>query len=156
MPALTIPLDGRLTSQNVLTSPLDSTSVVPIVSPGNATSGNSYQVSLATLATFFGGFSSPTIIQTGTTYPSVGTDTRILMDLTVPAAFTITILSSASYTQPILIKDIAGNLSAVDTLTTNFSSGQTADGLSTIVLSNPYAGFWLNPLASGGFYLTAA
>ena len=152
----TVHLDGRLTSQNVLTGVLDSTSVLYIVSPGNAAAGNSYQVSLATLATFFGSFGTPTIVKTGTTYASIATDTRILMDLTVAAPFTITMLASSSYTQPILIKDITGNVDGTNTLTVNFSGGQLADGESTIVLTNAYAGFWLNPLATGGFYITSA
>ena len=156
MASLTVPSDGRLTSQNLLTGPLDSTAVLYIVSPGNAQSGNSFQVSLATLATFFGSFSNPTIITAGATYPSVNTDTRILINFTVGGALAITMLSSASYTQPILIKDIKGNLSNVNATTITFSGGQLADGQSSIVLQTAYAGIWLNPLAAGGFYVTSA
>jgi hypothetical protein len=76
------------------------------------------------------------------------------MNLTVAAPFTITMLPSASYFQPILIKDIAGNLSGTNTLTVNFSSGQTMDGVASLVFSSPYQWIWLNPLASGGFYET--
>lgn len=156
MPILFVPTDGRTTSQNILSAPLDSTAVLDIVSPGNASAGNSYQVSLATLAVFFASTFSlnPTIIQT--TYNSVGTDTRILANLSPATSAIITILASSNYSQPILIKDIGGNLSSLVTLTINFSSGQSADGISTIVLQNAYAGFWLNPLASGGFYITGA
>lgn len=158
MPVLVIPLDGRLTSQNVLTGTLDGTAVIPIVSPGNVTSGNSYQVTLNTLSTFFASSAtlSPTIITSGPTYASVATDFRILVDLTVSGVLTITMLPSSNYTRPILIKDIKGNVDAINTVTTNFSGGQLADGLSTIVLSNAYAGFVLNPLVAGGFYITAA
>ena len=152
----TIPADGRLTSQNILAGPLTGTEVMYIVSPGNAAQGQSYQITTAVLATFFGSFSFPTIIKTGSSYNSVASDTRILMDLTVVTPFTITLLNSSSYTQPILIKDIIGNLSGTNTVTINFSGGQLADGLSSIVLTTPYDGIWLNPLAAGGFYVTQA
>lgn len=157
MVALTVPFDGRLTSQNVLSGPLDGTAVIYIVSPGNVSLGNSYQVTLNTLATFFGSFGVPTVITVGPTYASAKTDTRILANLTAPGVLTITMLASAQYSQPILIKDIAGNVDNINTLTTVFSGGQLADGQSSIVLQNAYAGFWLNPLPSGnGFYVTAA
>jgi len=156
MVAITTPLDGRLTSQNILTGPLDSTAVLYIVSPGNATEGNSFQVSLATLATFFGSFINPTIIKTGTSYASVGTDTRILLELSAASAFTITLLASSSYTQPILVKDVFGTVSESDELTILFSNGQTADGQTSVVLRDAYAGIWLNPLTAGNWYLTAA
>jgi hypothetical protein len=156
MPALFVPLDGRTTSQNVLLGPLDPTAVLDIVSPGNATAGNSFQVSLATLATFFGSFINPTIIKTGTSYASVGTDTRILLELGAASAFTITLLASSSYTQPILVKDVFGTVSESDELTILFSGGQTADGQTSVVLRDAYAGIWLNPLTAGNWYLTAA
>ena len=76
------------------------------------------------------------------------------MNLTVAAPFTITLLSSTSYSQPILIKDIKGNLSGTNTLTINFSGGQQMDGQSSVVLSSAYQWIWLNPLAAGGFYET--
>jgi hypothetical protein len=156
MVAITTPLDGRLTSQNILTGPLDSTAVLYIVSPGNATAGNSFQVSLATLATFFGSFINPTILTTGTSYVSVGTDTRILLELGTASAFTITLLASTNYTQPILVKDVFGTVSESDELTILFSNGQTADGQTSVVLRDAYAGIWLNPLTAGNWYLTAA
>jgi hypothetical protein len=156
MPALFVPLDGRTTSQNVLLGPLDPTAVLDIVSPGNATEGNSFQVSLATLATFFGSFINPTILKTGTSYASVGTDTRILLELSAASAFTITLLASSSYTQPILVKDVFGTVSESDELTILFSNGQTADGQTSVVLRDAYAGIWLNPLTAGNWYLTAA
>jgi hypothetical protein len=156
MAALITPLDGRLTSQNILTGPLDSTAVLYIVSPGNATAGNSFQVSLSTLGTFFGSFINPTILTTGASYASVGTDTRILLELSAASAFTITLLASSSYTQPILVKDVFGTVSESDELTILFSNGQTADGQTSVVLRDAYAGIWLNPLTAGNWYLTAA
>lgn len=159
MPALTIPLDGRTTSQNVLTGPLDGTAVIDIVSPGNAALGNSYQVTLNTLATFFGSFGTPTVVQAGATYNSVVADTRILIDLTVAGALSIVMLSSSSYTQPVLIKDIKGNVDPTHTATITFSGGELADGQTSIPLQTAYAGVWLNPLPASvgtGFYVTAA
>lgn len=152
-----IPIDGRLPSQNTLSGPLTGGEVMYIVSPGNNAQGQSYQITTNVLALFFASFPTlaPTFIKSGSVYASVPTDTRILVDLTVPGVLGITMLPSAQYIQPILIKDIAGNLTNVDTATITFSGGQTADGQASIILSNAYAGIWLNPLANG-FYLTNA
>ncbi len=49
-----IPLDGRITSLQVLVPALAGDEVMEIVSPGNAAEGNSYQVSTDVLAAFFG------------------------------------------------------------------------------------------------------
>lgn len=158
MVALFVPPDGRLTEQNVLTGTLAGTEVMYIVSPGNSAQGNSYQIQLTTLGFYFASFSTqnPTVVVAGPTYNSVSTDSRILIDLTVAAALTITMLSSSSYGRPILIKDIKGNVDNVNTTTINFSGGQLADGLSSIVMQNAYEGIVLNPSPTGGFYLTAA
>lgn len=159
MPALAIPLDGRITSQNILTGPLDGTAVIYIVSPGNAANGNSYQVSLNTLATFFGSFGTPIVITAGATYNSVATDTRILIDLTAAGALSIVMLASTSYSQPVLIKDVKGNVDPTHIATITFSGGELADGQASIPLQTAYAGVWLNPLPAsvgGGFYITAA
>lgn len=149
----TIPQDGRLTSQNVLTGTLDSTSVIYIVSPGNAAAGQSYQVSLLTLANYFSGFvfGSPTIITSGSVYNSVSTDTRILVNKTVGSATSVVLLPSSSYSTPILVKDLKGD-SNTNPITVTFSSGQLIDGLSEVVIDNPYGYFWFNPLSTGGWY----
>ena len=151
-----VPSDGRLTSQNVLSGPLTGSEVMYIVSPGNATNGQSYQITTSVLATFFNSFFplNPTIVNA--TYASVATDTRLLVELSPVSPITITMLSSSSYSQPILIKDVNGTISSVDTVTIDFSGGQTADGLTSITLQTAYAGIWLNPLTSGGFYITNA
>ena len=151
-----VPKDGRLTEQNILSGPLTGGEVMYIVSPGNSQNGIAYQITTLTLAQFFSAYPSanPTIITKS--YPSVATDTRILVELSPLAAITVTMLSSSSYAQPILVMDVAGTVSAIDTVTINFSGGQMASGQSSITLSNAYAGVWLNPLPSGGFYLTQA
>ncbi len=147
---------GQMTDLPAYPGTLDLTALFEIVSPGTAAAGVNYNITTLQLAALlFGGqFSSPKIITTGTTYASVATDTRILSNLTVAAPFTLTMLSSASYTQPILIKDIAGNWGATNTFTINFSGGQHVDGLSSLVFSSPYQWTTLNPLAAGGFYQT--
>lgn len=147
---------GQMTDLPAYPGTLDLTALFEIVSPGTAAAGVNYGINTLQLAALlFGGqFSSPTILTTGTTYPSVATDTRILSKLSAPAPFTVTMLPSASYSQPILIKDISGTWSGTNTFTVNFSSGQTMDGQSSLVFSSPYQWIWLNPLAAGGFYET--
>lgn len=151
--ALVVPLDGRITSQNVLTGTLDPTSVLPIVSPGNASQGNSYQVSLTVLAGFFSGFvySSPTFVTSGTTYNSVASDSRILVNKSIGSATSVVLLSSSSYAGPVLVKDLKGD-AGTNPITVTFSSGQLIDGLSDVVINNPYGYFWFNPLTAGGWY----
>lgn len=148
-----VPVDGRLTSQNVLTGPLDGTAVIYIVSPGTETEGNSYQVSLDTLATFFTAASvgSPTFVISGATYNSVATDTRILVNKTVGSATSVVLLASASYSFPVLVKDLKGDADS-NPITITFSGGQTMDGLASVIISNPYGYFWFNPLTAGGWY----
>lgn len=143
---------GQMTDLPAYPGTFDLTALLEIVSPGTAANGVNYAITPLQLAYLILGAQSPTIITTGTSYASVATDTRILSKLTVAAPFTLTMLSSSSYTQPILIKDIAGNWGPVNTFTINFSGGQTVDGLSSLVFSSPYQWTWLNPLASGGFY----
>jgi hypothetical protein len=155
---MAIPVDGRLPSQNSLPGIPTGGEVMYIVSPGNNQQGQSYKVTTAVLAAYFASFPTlaPTFITTAEAYASQSTDTRILLDLTVAGVVTITMLPSAQYSQPILIKDVAGNLSAINTNTISFSSGQSADGFTSIVMQTPYEGIWLNPLSTGGFYVTAA
>jgi hypothetical protein len=148
-----VPSDGRLTSQNVLTGALTGSEVMYIVSPGNAQSGNSYQIKTSTLAAFFTAslVGAPTIIRSGDTYDSVATDTRILVNKTVGSATSVVLLTSQSYTFPVLVKDLKGD-SATNPITVTFSSGQTIDGLSSVTINNPFGYFWFNPLASGNWY----
>ena len=154
---MTIPVDGRLPSQNELTGMLSGGEVMYIVSPGNNTQGQSFKITTQTLSVFFGSFSlsNTVILTTGASYNSLVTDARILLNLGIAAPFTVTLLGSSSYSHPVLIKDIAGDVDGTNTLTINFTGGQLADGQSSVVLRNAYAGVWLNPL-SNGWYLTAA
>lgn len=147
---------GQMTDLPAYPGTFDLTALLEIVSPGTAAAGVNYGITPPQLAALLFGaqFNTPTILTTGTTYASVASDTRILSKLTVAAPFTLTLLPSASYTQPILIKDIGGNWGPVNTFTINFSAGQKMDGQSSLVFSAPYSWIWLNPLASGGFYET--
>jgi hypothetical protein len=147
---------GQMTDLPAYPGTVDLTALFEIVSPGTAANGVNYGINTPQLASllFAGQFSTPTILKTGTSYASVATDTRILSNLTVAAPFTLTMLSSASYSQPILIKDIAGNWGPTNTFTINFSGGQTMDGQASLVFSSPYQWIWLNPLTTGGFYET--
>ena len=84
-------------------------------------------------------------------YNSVSTDIRILVS--AASAVAIQLLPSASYSYPVLVKDISG---AADTnpITVTFT-GQSADGLTSVTINNPYGWFWFNPLTNGGgFYET--
>ena len=147
---------GQMTDLPAYPGTLDLTALFEIVSPGTAAGGVNYGItSLQLAALLFGSqFSNPTFLKTGTSYQSVATDTRILSQLSAPAPFTITMLPSANYSQPILIKDILGTWGPTNTMTINFSGGQTMDGQSSLVFSSPYQWIWLNPLAAGGFYET--
>ncbi len=147
---------GQMTDLPAYPGTVDLTALFEIVSPGTAANGVNYGITVPQLGTLVnaGLFSLPTILTTGTTYASVGTDTRILSNLTTAAPFTLTLLSSSSYSQPVLIKDIAGNWGAVNTFTINFFGSQKADGQSSLTFSSPYQWTWLNPLSSGGFYQT--
>jgi hypothetical protein len=155
MAGLFIPLDGRLTSQNVLSGPLNGGEVMPIVSPGNAALGNSYQVTTAVLATYViqSGYIN-TIILSGASYNALSTDTRILFNKTIGSASAVSLLSAVSTPLPVLIRDIKGDASN-NNITINFTG--TADGLaSPIVINQNYGGYWFNPLANGNWYLGSA
>lgn len=149
----TIPADGRLTSQNVLSEVTDGTAVMYIVSPGSADLGISYQISLTTLASYFNAQAAgaPTFVTSGSVYNSVSSDYRILVNKTVGSATSIILLPSADYNHPILVKDLKGDAD-VNPITVTFSNGQLIDGLSQIVIENPYGYFWFNPLDAGGWY----
>lgn len=157
MPDLFIPLDGRIPSQNALTAPLDGTAVMEIVSPGNNAEGNTYQISLTTLAGYFMGYpySTTTVIVTGATvgtpYPVRTTDTRVLFNKTVGAASytACPAASSMDYQQSVLFKDAKGD-AAANPITISFASGELCDGLETITITTPYGWVWLTPTPGGG------
>jgi len=95
-----------MTDLPAYTGAIDLTALLEFVSPGNANTAVNYKITLALLSAFVNQAISatPTIV-TATTYASLATDTRILVELAAPATCTITLLASTSYKQPILIKD---------------------------------------------------
>lgn len=134
---------------------VDLTALFEIVSPGNEIAGVNYSISALQVAQLIGGviYSQPTFVLAGSSYDSVITDTRILVNKTIGSATSIVLAPSAGYQLPVLVKDLKGD-SATNPITVTFSSGQTLDGLSPaqVVIENPYGYFWFNPLAAGGWY----
>lgn len=151
---MAIPLDGRLPSQNVLTGDLTGSEVMYIVSPGNNTQGQSYQIKTSTLAAYFSGFvyGTPTFVSSGSVYPSVPSDTRILVNKLISSATSVVLAPSPLYKAPVLVKDLKGD-AGTNPITVTFSSGQTLDGLSSVVINNPFGYFWFNPIQqANGWY----
>ena len=152
MAGLAVPTDGRLTSQNLLTGSLTGNEVMYIVSPGTAV-GNSYQVTTLTLASYFSAFAvnNTKIISTGATlaspYAVLTTDTRLLFQKGVPSA-SYAILPPAQTMQSqygVYFKDILGD-AGTHPITIAFSNGELCDGLSTMVINNPYGWLAINPI----------
>jgi hypothetical protein len=157
---MTVPLDGRITSLDVLTGTLTGDEVMEIVSPGNAELGNNYQVTLALLATYFGNSSmSTTIILSGATlispYDILITDTRILFNKTVSSAsYAVAPLASLMTSSGVLIKDLKGDAGTFP-ITVSFTGGELCDGLSEITVENAFGWTTINPTPSGGsWYLS--
>lgn len=158
MPALFIPSDGRLTSQNSLTGTLDGTELMYIVSPGTQGQGISYKITTGVLATFFSAYPylNTEIITAGSIYNVAPTDTRILVNKTLPSPTTIQFPAPSSMVYPfsILIKDIKGDAD-VNPITINFTSGALCDGLSSFVLSTSYQWTTINPVpGANAWYMT--
>lgn len=83
-------------------------------------------------------------------YTPPATITDLLVD-TTGGAVTITLpLAAARGGLGLLIKDVAGN-AAVNNITINPTAPETVDGLSTIVISNPYGFFRASPKTGGYF-----
>lgn len=160
---LFIPLDGRITSQNVLGGPLNGSEVMEIVSPGTAAQGVTYQINTQVLAAFFAAYPAlnTELLTAGATlvspYPVATTDTRILFDKTLGSASyaVLPLSSSMAYPLGVLFKDIKGD-AATNNITISFSGGQLCDGLSTVVINNAYGWVTINPIPGGsGWYVTS-
>lgn len=134
----------------VVSNPPDLTALMEIVSPGSASAGVNYAVSLAQLALLIGQGALATLVPQGTIYDSVTSDVRILIDGGTNAPTTINLLAATSYFQPLLIKDINGT-AATYPITINFA-GTYDGGASPNVIDTNYGWFWMNPLASGNWY----
>lgn len=157
MPAVFIPLDGRITSLQTLAIPLTGDSVMEVVAPGDAATGNNYKVTLDELAAYVSilPFLNTTEIISGATLVSpyfiLPTDTRILFNKTVASASYAVAPLAASMAAPfpLFIKDFKGNADTYP-IQISFSGGELCDGLSTITISNPYGWVTITPSPSGG------
>jgi hypothetical protein len=157
MPATFVPVDGRITSLEVLNIPLTGSEVHEIVSPGNEEEGNNYQVTLLVEAAFYAAFPylATTVITGGATlatpYDILTTDTRILFNKGVgSASYALAPLaSSMARPYPLLIKDFKGD-AGVNPIQISFTGGELCDGLATITIANPYGWVTINPAPSGG------
>jgi hypothetical protein len=142
------PVDGQITSLPVLPLALTGTEVMEIVSPGNANAGNSYQATTATFAAFYAAYSAlnRTVITSGATYNAVTTDTQIFVDKTVGSVTQILLPPSLTmaYASAILIKDWKGD-AATNPITIVFSSSETCDGQTSVVINNAYGWVYLLP-----------
>lgn len=156
--ATQIPVDGRLTSLQLLNIPLAGDEVMYIVSPGNEALGNSFQVTTAVLGAYFASFpySNTVEIPSGVPYTLEITDTRVLvtLDVAAPTSITAPPADTMFSTLPVLIKDVTGDAS-INPITITFSDGELCDGLSSIEISNPYGWTTLNVLPDrSGWYQT--
>lgn len=138
-----------ITSLPVATS-LDGSEIVPLVQGG--TTKRSTVIAIAVFAANASTQHAPTFVVSGSVYNSVATDTAIMIDLPIAAAISVVLLSAQSYAFPVLVKDFNGHAADATPITVTFSGGQTMDGLTQVVINNPYGFFIFNPLRTGNFY----
>ena len=153
---VTTPQDGQITSLTSLGGPLTGSEVMEIVSPGNAAQGNSYQVTLSVLATFFAVTTGTIeVITAGATFASpyliLPTDGTLLFDKTVgaPSYAQAPLAASMLLTGAIIIKDLKGD-AATNNITVVFTSGELCDGQSQVVVNNDYGWVRITPTPGGG------
>jgi hypothetical protein len=157
-----VPLDGRITSLQMLTA-LTGGEVMEIVSPGNAAQGNNFQITTSVLGAFFSAFTglNTEIIVAGATlaapYNVLTTDTKLLFNKTVssPSYAVLPTSMSMAYPFPVLFKDLKGD-AKTNNITITFSNGEQCDGLSQVVINSAYGWVWISPIpGSNGWYLTS-
>ena len=143
---------GQMTDLPAYPGTFDLTALVEVVSPGNAANGVNYAATFAQLIQIIGSGYNPTFVLSGSTYNSVATDTRILVNKTVGSATTVALLAATSYSQPIIIKDIKGDAD-VNNIMVTFAG--TYDGAaSPLVITVQYGWITMNPLPNGNWYAT--
>lgn len=157
MGALFIPIDGELTSQNVFPGPLVGTEVMEIVSPGNATQGNTYQVQTSIIGAYGSALAmlnSSTIISGATFASPYGlqtTETRVLFNKAIGSAsyalcpLAVTML----YSQEVFFKDLKGDAGS-NSININFTSGELCDGSSSLQITSAYGFLRITPIIGGG------
>lgn len=127
--------------------------LMEIVSPADPADALNYAITTLQLAFLLGAFVyQPTEVVVGTVYNVLPSDTRILVKKTIGSATSIVFGLSQAQPLPVLVKDLKGDAD-VNPITITFTGGQLADGLSTVTINTPYGGYWINPLAEGGWYL---
>lgn len=157
MPALFVPVDGRITSQNVLPAPLNGAEVMEIVSPGNAALGNTYQVTTDVLAAFFASFPflNTELITAGATvgspYAVLTTDTRVLFRKILGSASYAVLPTAATMLYPVgvFFKDLKGD-AETNPITISFTGGELCDGLTDVQIVTNYGWVTINPVPGGG------
>ena len=131
----------------------DGTELFEIVAPGDPATGVNYRISSEQLAPLIVPYVN-TIIVAGATISSpyqVPVDvSRALFDKTIGSPTYVVFDFSAFYAQPILIRDLKGD-AGTNNITISFAGAEVCDGLSTLVISNPYGGYVLNPLGTGWY-----
>lgn len=158
---MTFPADGIFNGGQMTDLPLypgtafNGAELFELVSPGNAALGVNYAITTQTFLQLIISLNyMNTIITSGATtgapYQVLTTDTRVLFDKSIGAASGAQLGLSSLQLQPVLIKDIKGDADT-NPITITFSSAQTCDGLTTVVISTPYGGYWFNPLPAGWY-----
>lgn len=136
--------------------PFDGTELFEVVAPGNAAEGINYSVTALTLTQFvIGLIATPTFITDGADigdpFAVDPTMLRVLVNKTVGAATEIVLDPASTFQAPLLIKDLKGDAD-LNPITITFSGGDTMDGLTQVVINNPFGYMWFNPLAAGNWY----
>lgn len=144
---------GQMTDLPSYPGGVDPTALFEVVSPGTAEEGVNYSIAADQMAVLIGvSVYANTFVESGATYNSLATDTRIIVDKTVGSATSVVLLAGASYGQPILVKDGKGDADT-NPITITFTGGELMDGLTEVVINTPYGFYWFNPLPDG-FYGT--
>lgn len=157
-----VPVDGRLTSLEALNIDLTADSIMEVVCPGDAATGNNFKVTLLQLAAYVSvlPYLNTTVIISGATigspYAILTTDTRILFNKTIASdSYAVAPLASSMAAPfPLLIKDFKGNAD-VHPIQISFTGGELCDGLPTITVPNAYGWVTINPAPSGGSWYTS-
>lgn len=151
-----VPVDGRLTSLQVLNIALTGSEVMEIVAPGTAEEGNNFQVTLDVLGTFFATFgtTSTVIITSGATlvspYSILTTTARILLNKTAGSpSYLVAPLAAGVISPSVLIKDFKGD-AFTNNITVTFTGGELCDGQSQVVIDSAYGWATINPTPGGG------
>lgn len=147
---------GQMTDLPEFVGSLPLTALIEVVSPGNVEEGINYSATISQIAGAAAG--ALTIITSGATvgspYDALETDTRILLNKTIPSASYVDIGGGADRGLPLMVRDLAGDANT-NNISVSFTG--TADGIaSPIVIDAPYGGWVFNPLPNGNWFLTNA